>query len=119
MTPTRGSFVFNPPSHSFANLQKDEVAPFFVAQVGEFTRYFAEGATSDFFDTRIALLNATGRAATARVRFQKTDGTEVAQVVSLDPIDRLTIDPKTVGPHEWRSSPRSSNPTSRSSPTAR
>ncbi len=74
ITPSRGSFVFDPASQAFPNLQQDEIAPFFVAQVGEFTRYFAEGATSSFFDTRIALLNATGRAATARVRFQKGDG---------------------------------------------
>jgi hypothetical protein len=97
MTPARGTFVFEPAMQSFPNLQRDEVAPFFVAQVGEFTRYFAEGATSSFFDTRVALLNATGRPATARVRFQKGDGTEVLQTLSLAPIARVTIDPKALG----------------------
>jgi CSLREA domain-containing protein len=97
VTPSRGTFVFDPASLTFPNLSKNEVAPFFVAQVGEFTRYFAEGATSTFFDTRIALLNATGRAATAVVRFQKTDGSEVVETVNLDPIARTTVDPELLG----------------------
>ena len=97
VTPAKGSFAFTPASQTFPNLQQDEVAAFFVAQVGIFTRYFAEGATSTFFDTRIALLNATGRAATAVVRFQKTDGSEVVETVNLDPIARTTVDPELLG----------------------
>ena len=97
ITPTRGSFVFDPATQAFPNLQEDKIAAFFVAQVGEFTRYFAEGATSGFFDTRIALLNATGRPATVRVRFQKGDGTEVLQTLPMAPIARLTVDPKALG----------------------
>ncbi len=98
VTPTKGTFQFLPPSQTFANLQKDEVAGFFVAEVGTFTRYFAEGATSDFFDTQIALLNATGRPTTATVRFQRqAPAPEVVKTVNLDGIQRVTIDPKWLG----------------------
>lgn len=97
VTPSKQTFVFVPPSQTFANLQQNQVAGFFVAEVGSFTRYFAEGATSSFFDTQIALLNATGKQATALVRFQKSDGTEVVQQVSLGGLDRRTVDPKALG----------------------
>jgi hypothetical protein len=98
VTPTRGSFTFNPASQAFPNLSKDEVAGFFVAQVGLFTRYFAEGATGNFFDTRLALLNATGRDATATVRFQRpAPQPEVSTVVTLSGLQRVSIDPKALG----------------------
>ncbi len=98
VTPTRGSFQFNPASQAFTNLQQDEVAGFFIAQVGSFTRYFAEGATSAFFNTEIALLNATGTPTTATVRFQRPGGVaEVTQTVPLTGIQRVTVDPKTLG----------------------
>jgi hypothetical protein len=97
VTPTRGAFVFTPASQAFPNLQHDEVAAFFVAQVGTFTRYFAEGATGSFFDTQFALLNATGQPATATVRFQQITGAEVATTVSLGGLQRVSIDPKALG----------------------
>lgn len=98
VTPTRGTFVFNPASQSFTNLQQNEVAGFFIAQVGTFTRYFAEGATSSFFDTEIALLNATGQPTTATVRFQRPAGApEVTQSVALSGLQRVTINPKDLG----------------------
>ncbi|BCS31019.1 hypothetical protein TBR22_A02180 [Luteitalea sp. TBR-22] len=96
VTPTRATFAFNPASQTFPNISKDEVAGFFVAQVGTFTRYFAEGATGTFFDTQIALLNATGNPATATLKFQKGDGTEVTQQVSLGGVDRKTIIPEQI-----------------------
>jgi CSLREA domain-containing protein len=98
LTPSRGTFVFDPVSQSFPSLQKDEVTGFFVAQVGQFTRYFAEGATGAFFDTRFALLNATGRPATARLRFQRpAPAPEVTTTVTLGGLQRVTIDPETLG----------------------
>lgn len=98
ITPTRGAFTFDPPSQTFAALARDEVAQFFVAQVGTFTRYFAEGATSTFFDTRFALLNATGQPAVATVRFQQPAPLpEVSTVVNLTGLQRLTVDPKALG----------------------
>ena len=80
VTPSAATFSFSPPAQTFPNLQADQVASFFVAQIGTFRRYFAEGATGTFFDTSIALLNATGQPATATVRFQREDG----QVILAD-----------------------------------
>jgi hypothetical protein len=98
VTPSRPTFVFNPPSQTFTNLQGDEVASFFIAEVGTFTRYFAEGATSGFFDTEIALLNATGQPATATVRFQRpVPAPEVTETVSLSGLQRVTVNPKLLG----------------------
>ena len=97
VTPSRGTFLFSPPSQTFANLSHDETTAFFVAQVGTFTRYFAEGATGAFFDTRFALLNATGQPATATVRFQQATGPEVTTSVDLSGLQRVTIDPKALG----------------------
>ena len=62
VTPSRPAFVFTPPSQTFTNVREDRTASFFIASPGVFTRYFAEGATGSFFDTTIALLNATGAA---------------------------------------------------------
>ena len=64
---------------------------------GTFTRYFAEGATSGFFDCRIALLNPSA-SATARVllRFLRTDGTAATTAVTMPPLSRRTVEPKTV-----------------------
>ena len=98
VTPTRGTFVFNPPSQTFTNLQQDQVAGFFVAEVGTFTRYFAEGASSDFFSTRFALLNATGQPTTATVRFQLPEPQpEVVTTVNLAGLQRVTVDPRLLG----------------------
>ncbi|WP_291980812.1 SdrD B-like domain-containing protein [Luteitalea sp.] len=94
VTPTQPSFVFTPQSQVFANLASDRVAAFFLAEVGSFTRYFAEGATSAFFETEIALLNATGQATTATLTFLKGDGTTVAHDVPLAGLARATVTPK-------------------------
>jgi hypothetical protein len=94
VTPSAPAFTFSPPSQTFSNLQADHVASFFVAQIGTFRRYFAEGATGAFFDTGIALLNATGQPATATVRFQKENGQVVSQTVQLAGLARATVNPE-------------------------
>ena len=98
VTPSAPAFVFDPVSRTFAALAHDEGGAAFVVQTGAFTRYFAEGATSAFFDTRIALLNATGEPATAIVRFQQpAPAAEVTTTVTLGGHQRLTLTPKTLG----------------------
>jgi hypothetical protein len=97
VTPSKADFQFSPASQTFPNLQRDEVASFFIATVGMFVRYFAEGAVSDFFDTRIALLNATGAATTAKVTFLTTQLQAVERTVPLNGVERVTIDPKQLG----------------------
>lgn len=98
VTPSKGTFAFNPASQTFINLQQNQVAGFFVAQVGTFTRYFAEGASSDFFRTRFALLNATGQPTTATVRFQlPAPQPEVVTSVDLTGLQRVTLDPLAYG----------------------
>jgi uncharacterized repeat protein (TIGR03803 family) len=96
VTPSRTSFTFNPGSRSFPNLQQAEVADF-VVTLGLFTRYFAEGATSAFFDTRFALLNATGVPTTATVTFQTKTLQVVQHSVPLSGLQRVTVDPKAFG----------------------
>jgi hypothetical protein len=95
VTPVRPSFEFSPQSETFANLSKDEVAPFFLVTRGVFTRYFAEGATGSFFTTEIALLNATGTPTDAVVTFQKPDGTSVPVPLTLNGLERRTVNPAT------------------------
>jgi hypothetical protein len=55
------------------------------------TRYLAEGATSAFFETRLALLNPGAQTATVLLRFQKADGTSAEQYVALPPLSRRTV----------------------------
>jgi uncharacterized repeat protein (TIGR01451 family) len=54
--------------------------------------YLAEGATGTFFDTRIALANPTATTARVLARYQKDDGTVVADARTMMPFSRLTID---------------------------
>jgi hypothetical protein len=58
--------------------------------------FFAEGATSTFFDTQFALLNVTGRDASARLTFQLSDGTTLSRDVALGPVARVTFRPKDI-----------------------
>lgn len=59
--------------------------------------YLAEGATSAFFDTRLALLNPSATAtATGTVTFQRSDGTTVTQALTVPPRTRQTLDVKNV-----------------------
>lgn len=62
---------------------------------GFHTRYLAEGATSSFFDTRLALLNPGGQTSTL-LRFLKGDGSRAAHVVTMNGLVRTTVDAGTV-----------------------
>ena len=60
---------------------------------GAFVRYFAEGATSAFFATQIALANPSATtAATALLRFLKADGGVVTHSVEVPAGARRTVD---------------------------
>jgi len=63
---------------------------------GTFVRYFAEGATSGFFDTRIALANPGPTAARVLLRFLKGDGTTGSHVLQLPAYRQATVNAKTV-----------------------
>lgn len=63
---------------------------------GTQTRYFAEGATSTFFETRIALANPTSSSSIVLLRFQKNDGTVASQRVVLPARSRRTVTPASV-----------------------
>jgi Tol biopolymer transport system component len=62
---------------------------------GLHARYFAEGATSSAFETRLALLNTAG-VNHVLLRFQSADGTRSATAVSMHGLDRTTIERWTV-----------------------
>ena len=101
VTPTGTAWSVAPVDQTVAGLTGDRVDLTFVATRGAFTRYFAEGATSAFFDTQVALLNTTGAPTTATVRFQQPAPIpEVTTTVALGGHQRVTLDPKTLGlPH--------------------
>jgi CSLREA domain-containing protein len=96
VTPSLSTFTFTPPSQTFPNLQSDQVASFFIAQVGTFTRYFAEGSTGAFFDTQFALLNATNLPVTATAKFLREDGQVISKAVTMAPLTRATINPEVI-----------------------
>jgi hypothetical protein len=59
---------------------------------GMASRYLAEGATGDFFETRIALANHSAvDDAAAVVRFDKADGTSVSQLVPVPARGRSSV----------------------------
>jgi hypothetical protein len=58
---------------------------------GFFTRYFAEGATSSFFETRIALLNPHAEGAGAVLRYLLPDGTVRGAWTAVPALSRRTI----------------------------
>lgn len=63
---------------------------------GFVTRYLAEGATSTFFSTRLALLNPTDTAETVNIRFLKSDGTTSTQFLAVPAKTRRTVDVQTL-----------------------
>lgn len=63
---------------------------------GTTTRYFAEGAASTFFDTRIALANATTTSSIVLLRFLENDGTSTSQRVVVPARSRRTVTPASV-----------------------
>jgi hypothetical protein len=64
--------------------------------VPAYTRYLAEGATSAFFDTQIALLNPGATVASATLQYLPASGGPVTQAVTVPARTRLTINPKLV-----------------------
>jgi hypothetical protein len=98
VTPSKGAFVFEPASRTFPTVARDEGAGDYIVQSGQFTRYFAEGATGPFFDTRFAVLNVTGRPATVLMRFQRpAPAPEVTSSFHLGGQQRITVDPEALG----------------------
>ncbi|MBL8139567.1 MAG: hypothetical protein JNM38_00540 [Acidobacteria bacterium] len=71
-------------------------ATFAVAPPPTYTRFLAEGATSGFFDTRIALLNPTDTATTATLSFLKAGATPIVTQVAVGARTRVTVDPKLI-----------------------
>ena len=63
---------------------------------GLHTRYFAEGATSTFFDTRFALLSIGSGTAHTLLRFLPGAGAGVNHVVGMAPGARATVVPKAI-----------------------
>jgi hypothetical protein len=63
---------------------------------GLYTRYFAEGAANDFFETTIALLNPGEAAARVVLRFLQSDGPRVSHSRSMSAHSRATIDARTI-----------------------
>jgi len=59
----------------------------------QFSRFLAEGASSSFFDTSIALVNADTQPARVLLRILKEDGSSVPWPITLAPQRRLTINP--------------------------
>jgi len=58
---------------------------------GLHTRYLAEGASSDFFTTRIALANVGSAPASVLLRFLKGDGSLATATVTVPPQGRRTV----------------------------
>ena len=66
--------------------------------------YFAEGATSGFFDTRLALLNPTAYDAVTTLSFLDAPGQVYQRSVTIPAMTRATVNPKTLmpgGTHEF------------------
>ncbi len=59
-------------------------------------RYFAEGATSDFLGTTLAVLNPGDAPAHVLLRFQRTSGSESAATLTVPARTRATVDPGTL-----------------------
>lgn len=69
--------------------------------VGLESRYFAEGATSEFFKTRLALFNAGPETAHAQLTFMKADGTSASHAIAVTPNRRFTVDPAQIPALGW------------------
>jgi autotransporter-associated beta strand protein len=67
------------------------------ASPAAFTRYFAEGTTSAFFDTRFAILNpGTTADADVTLRFLKSDGTPIVHTLTVPALGRETVEAKLI-----------------------
>jgi hypothetical protein len=58
---------------------------------GLYTRYFAEGVSNAFFQTRFALFNPGTASASVWLRFQRDDATTVTQLIEMPPLTRRTL----------------------------
>jgi probable HAF family extracellular repeat protein len=67
-----------------------------AAPVPAHTRYLAEGATSGFFNTQIALLNPTSTVASVSLRYLPASGGPITQAITVPARTRRTLDPKMV-----------------------
>ena len=94
ITASREGYVLVPASQEVRTATCGTTAVPILVTAGRFTRYFAEGATSAFFDTSFALLNAGGTATTARLTYQLAGGTSVVQDVPLGGFVRATVNPE-------------------------
>ena len=65
----------------------------FTYQKDEYLRFLAEGATSAFFDTRIALLNPGATAATVDLQFLQRGGAAIHQGLTIPARTRQTVWP--------------------------
>ncbi len=71
------------------------LSPFAIAGIAwPFTRFLSEGATSAFFDTRIALLNPRAQQNVATLTFSRSGAPPYLHSVALPPRRRVTVDPK-------------------------
>jgi hypothetical protein len=61
-----------------------------------YTLLLAEGATSTFFDTRLAVLNPGEVGTVATLTFSRTDGSVVTSLLPVPAHARVTVDPKTL-----------------------
>jgi hypothetical protein len=69
---------------------------------GPGTVYLAEGATGDFFDTEIALLNPGNTAADVTLRYLRASGDPVTETRTIPPLRRATVWPEALlGPAEF------------------
>jgi uncharacterized membrane protein len=67
-----------------------------AAHVPTYTRYLAEGATSAFFDTRIALLNPNSTVASVSLHYLPSSGSPITQALTVPARTRITVNPKLV-----------------------
>ncbi|HTV01412.1 MAG TPA: SBBP repeat-containing protein, partial [Luteitalea sp.] len=58
--------------------------------------YLAEGATGNFFDTRLAIANPSARPALVLTRFQRADGVTIRDYRVVPAMSRATIDVETI-----------------------
>lgn len=63
---------------------------------GFFTRYLAEGATGDFFDLSVALVNPNPISALTLLRFLRTTGSPVSHYLPINSNTRATINPESL-----------------------
>jgi hypothetical protein len=67
-----------------------------VAAPATYTNYLAEGATGNFFSTRIALLNPNDEPADTTLRFLRADGVVVTQTMRILAGRQTTVTPGTI-----------------------